>query len=920
MKRKSLITSFFITLAFISLADKSLKVHYKKLEDEKWNLWIWEENKSGSVYEFSEKDKFGDIANISLNDDVDKVGIIVRTDEWKKDIDFDRFIDTKSKDTEVYLLGKDENIYEYNPDERPKAFNRLDAVINFKNDQNSYRGYKVIVDNKEYKLRKNRSFGSSVFIRKEGENLKEIDFKILDDHNRLIYNNKITKFDNSGFAKVYLNEGDSEVYHDKEVANKPAEILDAIIDSLNTVVITMNKGVNLNKMKKNILVYETVLEYEMPVKSVEVINEANKYRLTFHDNFDLNSDFVLSIKNFEKVSLKKSGVVKSKEFDDMFYTNTKLGNIYDKDKTIFRVWAPTAKSVNLVTYKDDSETKYEMKLLDKGVYEYTLNGDNENLEYMYEVNFNDKTNLTQDPYAIASTVNSTHSVVVNVKELDSDFVTNDTKIIYELSIRDMTSQKDTDVVNKGKFLGLTEKNRTYDSKMKVGLDYIKDLGVTYVQVMPMYDFSTNSVDELDQFKKYNWGYDPVNYNVIEGSFSIDPVSKTSRILELQKFVKTMHDNNIGVIMDVVYNHVFDANLHAFNKIVPGYYFRLTKDGKYTNGTGVGNDIASEHKMVRKYIVDSVKYLANMYKLDGFRFDLMGILDIDTMNEVYKELKKINPNIVILGEGWNMGTLDENLRATQNNANKLENIAFFSDDMRDTVKGSTFGNIGKGFVNGKKDTEEYLVKNIQGGYGIRTYVKPSQVIQYVEAHDNLTLYDQLKRTNIEDDEATINKRHKLATTIILLSNGTPFIHSGQEFLRTKKGDENSYKSSDEINMIDYKRAYENKENIEYVKELIKIRKENKLFNLDNYEEILEKLNVIVKKDNVIVYKLSDGNKTYYVIYNANEEDIEVEIENGKYKVLVKDYKANSKGIEKIEIKDNKVNVSKLSSLVLEKENE
>ncbi|MGY3751059.1 type I pullulanase [Vagococcus acidifermentans] len=359
------------------------------------------------------------------------------------------------------------------------------------------------------------------------------------------------------------------------------------------------------------------------------------------------------------------------------------------------------------------------------------------------------------------------------------------------------------------------------------------------------------------------------------SYLSQSTNPETRIIEMKQMVQGLHDNGLRVIMDVVYNHVFEASSHAFNQTVPGYYFRYDENGNLANGTGVGNDTASERKMMSKYIVDSVKYWAETYHLDGFRFDLMGILDVDTMNAVRAEMNKIDPSIIILGEGWDMGTpLASEKKATQKNAAQMPAIAHFNDSLRDGVKGSVFEETAPGFINGKDDMEKIVAQNITGANGLEGYIAPDQVIQYVEAHDNLTLFDKLSFTNPEDTDEQRLKRHMLGTSIPLLSQGITFIHAGQEFLRTKGGDENSYKSPDSVNQFDWSRPETYKESVNFFKKLVKLRKEEPLFRLQSYEEIAEKTTIEQSEDNVIVYRLKDGTNEYVVILNANDTKKEV----------------------------------------------
>ena len=582
----------------------------------------------------------------------------------------------------------------------------------------------------------------------------------------------------------------------------------------------------------------------------------------------------------------------------------KLGAIYTNKKTTFKVKS-TADKVVLKDYTNSKE--YEMKKQLNGIHVLTLEGNLNGMQYNYLAYFNNDVQEAVDPYANAVSVNGKRSVVVNLKRTNprnfkrmTSFENPLDAVIYELHVRDYTIDENLKSKYKGKFLALVEPKN---------LKYLKSLGITHLQLLPIFDYSENSVDETNILEKYNWGYDPVNYNAVEGSYSTDPYNPENRIIELKKTIKKLHDNNIRVIMDVVYNHVFDVKSHSFEKLNPDYFFRKDKENKYySNGTGCGNDVASEKYWVRKYIVDSVVYWAKEYKLDGFRFDLMGILDVKTMNEIRKELDKIDKSIIILGEGWDLDTnLADDKKAKQQNAVKMPRIAFFSDDIRDSVKGSTFNEVGKGFVSGTRREDKRLIPSIKGGQGLHSYISPSQVIQYVEAHDNYTMFDHFQKLNVNN----IKRRHLLASSIILTSQGIPFIHAGQEFGRTKKGDENSYKSDDSINKFDWTLAKKNKRMVKYISDLISIRKDEKLFKMDTYDEINKNFKLIEYKNNLLVYSLGLDDK-YIIIANASTKKHKVEF-NGEYSVIINNYKR----IYNTKVKDS-FDVTALNFVILKKE--
>lgn len=596
--------------------------------------------------------------------------------------------------------------------------------------------------------------------------------------------------------------------------------------------------------------------------------------------------------------------VRSNDFDNYFSYDGELGALYEKEGTLLRVWTPTAKSVEVWIYADDSfkgpSTKIEMVQKPKGIFEAYLPGDQHGTIYVYKILFlNNRESISVDPYARATTVNGMKSVIADLNRTNPDgwgerlpaFGLPEEAIIYELHIRDFSISETSGIVNKGKFLGLTEKNTQNASGRKTGLDYLIDLGITHIQILPMFDYAT--VDEANLTEpQYNWGYDPLNYNVPEGSYSTDPFDPFNRIFELKQMIRTLHDNGLRVIMDVVYNHVYDPKDQALERTVPGYFYRYNADGSLANGTGVGNDTASERHMMRKYIIDSVKYWAKEYHLDGFRFDLMGIHDSVTMNAIREALDKIDPSIIIIGEGWEMSTpLPEDLKASQKNAQAMPRIAHFNDSIRVALKGSDFGDEkDRGFISGKNYLEDLLLRNIKGAMHLSShssYVDPEQVIQYVEAHDNLTLYDKLLRSNPDDSEEVRIKRHTLATSIVLLSQGVPFIHGGQEFLRTKAGVANSYQSPDEINQFEWERVTTFQESVAYVKGLIALRKSEYLFRLHTHEEIDTHFTMLSENFNIVAFSLTNSEKKYIVIFNGNRSDTIFRIQKGKYAILVED---------------------------------
>jgi pullulanase len=592
------------------------------------------------------------------------------------------------------------------------------------------------------------------------------------------------------------------------------------------------------------------------------------------------------------------------------YAGNDLGNTYSSTSTKFRVWAPTAIAVTLVTYpKSDSpisagaETTMTPDV--NGTWVTTLSGDKDGLIYNYRVTLDGATNEAVDPYVRATTINGARGVVVNLDKIDPSgwskakpaFSGKTTDaIIYELHVRDlsMDSSSGISAANKGKYLAFTELN-TKSGGVTTGVSAIKDLGVTHVELLPVYDYA--SVDEAAP--TFNWGYDPQNYNVPEGSYSSDPKNPIARITELKSAIQSMHKIGLRVNMDVVYNHVYNASTFSENLIVPGYFFRTDENGSLTSGSGCGNDVASERPMVRKFIVDSVKYWASEYNFDGFRFDLMGLMDIKTINEVSAALKAIDPTIIIIGEGWEMGTLPQSQRASQTNIAQLGSVAHFNDQLRDGLKGSVFKATDTGWVTGKSSAIGDIYPAIAGNTNFDPKFlnkwmtsAPGQSVNYVEAHDNLTLADKLAASVKGITPTGTAQLSQFATSIAFLSQGVPFMQAGQEFLRSKNGDDNSYKSDDAVNSLKWSTKLKYSATVNYYKGLIALRQAHPAFRMTTTAAIKTNLKFLKGSDSVIAYSINgkavgDKATTIVVIHNADPAGATVVLPNSKkWKILAK----------------------------------
>ncbi|CCW06538.1 MULTISPECIES: type I pullulanase [Bacillus] len=806
-------------------------IHYKeKLGNTKdWNLWLWGENANGTSYEFTGEDEFGKYAKIKIDGDYNRVGFIVRTNEWEKD-GGDRWI----------------------------------------------------------------------------ENIKD------------------------GRAEVWILSGDEKVYNSKPSSD--LSIQKATIDSFHEITVTTNVPFHIKEKKIEIegIKIKNITPYD--INSGDI---TNKVKIITEQKIDLKQTYKVKIENLADTNTEIGKVIRSEEFDNLFYYGgNDLGNTYTPQHTKFRLWAPTASEAKLVTYKNWSDkigAEINMQQGEKGTWTAELKGNQKGLFYTYKVKIGDKWTEAVDPYVRAASVNGDKGAVVNLEETNPKkwkankkpkFKNPEDVIIYELHVRDLSIQSESGIKQKGKYLGVTEKGTKGPEGVKTGLDHIKDLGVTHVQFLPIFDYASVNEETLNE-PQYNWGYDPKNFNVPEGSYSTNPYEPTVRITELKQMVQTLHDNNLRVVMDVVYNHMYNAAESNFHKLVPGYYYRYNEDGTFANGTGVGNDTASERKMMRKFMIDSVTYWAKEYNLDGFRFDLMGIHDYETMNEIRKAVNQIDPSIILHGEGWDLNTpLAAELKANQKNAEKMKGIAHFNDNIRDGLKGSVFEEKENGFINGKENMEDRIKKGITAGIDYdtnsSTYQDPEQVLTYVEAHDNHTLWDKLELTNPGDSDEVRTQMHKLSSSILLTSQGIPFLHAGQEFMRTKYGDHNSYKSPDSINQMDWLRRATFNNEVDYMKGLIELRKKYSAFRMTSAEQIKTHVSFIDAPKNTVAY-IIEGNKHEYftVAHNANREAVEITLPSkGPWKVLVDGKQAGSKLLYVVH--DNKIKVPALSSFVLKTE--
>ncbi|MDA3891625.1 MAG: type I pullulanase [Salinivirgaceae bacterium] len=588
------------------------------------------------------------------------------------------------------------------------------------------------------------------------------------------------------------------------------------------------------------------------------------------------------------------------------YEGTDLGLSYAPNATVFKIWAPTAKQVKLKIYDEgvggEPISEQALKKAEKGVWLIEIKKDLQGKFYSFQTLVDGTwNNEVPGPYAKAVGVNGMRGMVVDLSATNPEGWENDKSpelkspsdiLLYEVHVRDFSIHENSGIQNKGKFLAFTEEGTKSPEGMATGIDHLKELGITHVHLLPAFDYRSIDETRLND-KQYNWGYDPQNFNVPDGSYSTNPFDGAVRIREFKQMVQALHKNGIRVILDVVYNHVGNPDEQSFQQIVPGYYFRFNEDGSFSNSSGCGNETASEHAMMRKYMIESVKYWVSEYHLDGFRFDLMGIHDITTMNLIAEELHEMDSSIFVYGEGWTAGDspLPIEKRTIKHNMPNVYGIAAFSDDIRDGIKGHWNNLKTKGFVSGQPEMEESIKFGIvastqhpQVNYEAVNYSKafwsnePTQTINYVSCHDNNTLWDKLA---ISAPKASVKNRikmDKLANTIILTSQAVPFLHAGVEFLRTKMEVENSFNSPDSINWIDWSLKAKNSSVVEYYKSVIQMRKDHPAFKMPNVDSISTHLEFMDLEPGVVGYNITgnangDAWSKIVVLFNANKKPVD-----------------------------------------------
>lgn len=763
---------------------------------------------------------------------------------------------------------------------------------------------------------------------------------------------RIVNLDANKSAEIWIQQNDGYIYTNSSFI-LPSEIWTASIETFRTIKVTLSKANGTAGPG-----FSITGDGAPEIVSAEKIKDLNngttssnkQWLITTATDIPLGSNLTLTHtdadpnRTFGSKLINPSAIFTSPAFVQNFtYTGDDLGATYTTAKTDFRVWAPTASEVSLLTYESASAaantaTVTPMVKAEKGTWTASLSGDRHLQVYMYRVTVGGNTEEAVDPYARSVTANGVRGVVVDLAKTNPTGFLTHTKpafsgnaadsIMYELHVRDASIEPSSGVKQayRGKFLGLAQ----LGTSVKVGkvsgstgLSYMKELGVTHVQLLPMYDYASGG-DELNP--SFNWGYDPEHFNTPEGQYSSDPTNPIARIKELKTAIQAMHKNGLRVTMDVVYGHVASATEFSQNLIVPGYWFRKDANGNLTNRSGCGNDTSTERPMVRKFIVDSMKFWTKEYKLDGFRIDQMGLWDVQTMNEVRAAVRAIEPKATIIGEAWTMGGDSGLPQGNQTQLVNMPGIGAFNDGIRNAVKGSPDGLSDGGYVNGNPAGTITALKNgIIGHTPSKVLTVPwltrdsGQSVNYAEAHDNLSLFDKLWAVNNQKSRAAVAKQSRQISSLLFSSQGTVFIQAGQEFLRSKNGDHNSYISSDAVNSLKWTERITQKVSVDYNKGLIAMRKAHPAFRLNTPIRIQTHLKFLSAPNNVLAFSLNgkavkDKWGTIVVLSNPNSSQKKVNLPStGDWKVVVSGDRAGVKTL--MTLKKTKVATVAANSTVI-----
>ncbi|WP_114570320.1 type I pullulanase [Exiguobacterium flavidum] len=699
-------------------------------------------------------------------------------------------------------------------------------------------------------------------------------------------------------------------FHTTEIHHS---IISARFATFESILLEVRAGFDLSALQ----LYRDERPQPFQVGHFDWIEEGN-LRVTLHLEHpaDLTNVYRVVDQSGQGLVVVPAEIMQTSLFDSLYSYEGPLGLVFSVKTIDCFVWSPVAHTIELVLYTERGEelTALTMEREERGVWHVQIA--RETLFYRYRVATWAGCFEVVDPYAKAVSANGEYGVLLDVEGLIAArhappakrpvLVKPTDAVIYEANIRDLTIDPSSGSSHPGEYRGVFEKGTRSPNDHPTGLDYLIDLGITHLQLLPVHDFGTT--EEISR-SPYNWGYDPVNWFALEGSYASDATDPAARVIEYADLIEELHKSGIRVTFDVVMNHVHLRDESALNRLVPHYYFRKELDGSYSNGTGVGNDTASERFMMRRLIVDCLTFYARVYRVDAFRFDLMGIHDIETMTAVRSALDAIDPSILIYGEGWDLATpLPAREKAISQWAARMPGIGHFNDVFRDALKGSTFNEHDRGFALGDiwkaADVRSALPGSVTiPDETIGRFPEPSYSINYVEAHDNHTLADKIALAVPEASEDERRQMGRFAQAIALLAEGIPFLHAGQEFGRTKQGVENSYNAPDEINRMDWLLRDARLADVAYVKGLIQIRRMHSSFRYHRRNQVQALFRFLPTGNHGVIAYEVDATHSYdawqrvIVVHNSTRETYELDLPHGRFNVYAMGDQASPEPIEK-----------------------
>ncbi len=943
-----LVTAAGANLPALANAEESggvtIKLHYHRPDDtyDGWDVWFWEFGKDGAGYPFAEEN--GEMTAVfEAAPGVEKVGFIVRkAADWTKDVSQDQFIEIPAGFVGTVDIRVESGVPGYEQELQQQG---IVLKLHYHRPDETYDGWDV------WMWADGMDGAGHPFAEEDGEMVATVELEPgITQVGFIVRTADWTKDVDAdqfidipgiiaGTVHAYVESGEPG-YTEKLGADAVAgvRLASARYDADAGTVIAALTGALTEDPAQAFRILDGT-GAEIAVAAAEARDEKT-YALTPAQALEADGDYCLVFAGSEQ-AVKMPNVYSTAAFEDAYtYAGNDLGATWTQEKTSFRVWAPTAESVNVNLYAsgtagtDDLIESIPMTADANGTWIAEKDGDLNGVYYTYTAVVKGEAHETIDPYARTAGVNGKRGMVLDLASTDpegwaedknpnADLSYNDA-IIYELHVRDLSADESAGITNVGKFLGLTETGTKTAGGIATGLDHIRELGVTHVHLLPVYDFGSVDESKLDE-PQFNWGYDPVNYNLPEGSYATDPYNGEVRVKEMKQMVKALHDSGLSVVMDVVYNHVQSAGDFSVNQLVPGYFTRINDNGQYSNGSGCGNDTASERSMVRKFIVDSVNYWADEYHIDGFRFDLVGLLDTDTVNEIVETVHQNHPGVIFYGEGWTMSTDVTKAGvtlATQVNSAQTPGFAYFSDNIRDALKGSVFDH-NPGFVSGASGME---IAIRQAFMGIAPWcVSPAQSVNYASCHDNNTLIDRIALSVPDASRADMIRMNNLAAAVYLTAEGISFMQAGEEMLRTKVNadgtfNENSYSAPDAVNSLKWNTLEEDeyRQVFEYYKGLIAFRKAHAALRLGNPEDVQQSVHPVDGLPaNVVAFQVDGGVNgetagSIFVIFNAAAEVQEIDLPEGAWDVCVDGGHAGTEALRTIE---GKAAVEPISAMVL-----